>query len=91
MCFSPNMSLLKLTLNKQLIRLIETILGKRFHNIKEQGPAIVEFKVNQTPAPCFTAAGIQKVPLCLARYGQATVTSRDQISEIISQQRSEKQ
>ena len=54
-CFSPNMSLFKLILNKQLRRLIETTLRKGFDDIKEQGPAIVEFRDNQTPAPYFTA------------------------------------
>lgn len=54
-CSSPNMSFSKLMLNKQLRRLIETTLGKRFDDIKEQGPAIVEFEDNQTPARYFTA------------------------------------
>ena len=44
-----------LILNKQLRRLAETTLGMEFNSIKEQGPAIVEFQDNQTPAPYFTA------------------------------------
>lgn len=54
-CFSPNTSLSKLILNKQLRRLIETTLGMEFNYIKEQGPAIVQFQDNQTPALYFTA------------------------------------
>ena len=56
MCVSqPTWVFFKLILNKQLRHLIETTLGKKFDDIKEQGPAIVEFQDNQTPVLYFTA------------------------------------
>ena len=55
MFFPPKISCSKLILNKQLKRLIETTLGKEFDDIKEQGPAIVEFTDNQITVPHFTA------------------------------------
>lgn len=56
MCVFPTQNkLFQTNLSKQLKHLIETTLGKEFDNIKEQGPAIVEFTDNQITVPHFTA------------------------------------
>ena len=58
MLFPPKISCSKLILSKQLKHLVEKTLGKKFDDIKEQGPAIVEFTDNQNneiTVPHFTA------------------------------------
>lgn len=55
MLFPPKISCSKLILSKQLKRLVEKTWGKKFDDIKEQGPAIVEFTDNQITVPHFTA------------------------------------